>query len=81
MNRDLKDAYIYILASTIVVGFFVLTGLLMFKPLPEGSSSVVNLLFGGMVAGFATVLNYFFGSSKSSADKNKLLSNNNSKEK
>ena len=69
----MKELYMYILASVIVVGFFVLTGILMFVTLPAGSNNVVNLLFGGLVAGFATVLNYFFGSSKSSADKTALL--------
>jgi len=72
----MKEHYMYILASIIVVGFFVLTGILMFVELPEGTNSVVNLLFGGLVAGFATVLNYFFGSSKSSADKTAMLKNN-----
>ena len=37
------------------------------------SNAVVNLLFGGLVSGFATVLGYFFGSSKGSAEKNALL--------
>ena len=30
-------------------------------------------LLGGLVAGFTQVLGYFFGSSKSSSDKTKLL--------
>ena len=68
-----KEIYMYVLASIIVIGFFVLTGILMFVTLPASSSNVVNLLFGGLVAGFATVLNYFFGSSKSSADKTAML--------
>jgi hypothetical protein len=36
-------------------------------------SQVVYLLFGGLVAGFTQVIAYFFGSSKSSSDKTKLL--------
>ncbi len=68
-----KDINLYVLAWVIVSGFFVLCGLLLFMPIPEGQSDVVYLLFGGLVSGFATVLGYFFGSSKGSADKNSLL--------
>ena len=42
-------------------------------PLPDGSSDVVFMLFGALVTGFGTVLQYFFGSSKSSTDKTSLL--------
>jgi len=68
-----KDLNLYVLAWVIVVGFFVLTGVLMFVELPASTSGVVNLLFGGLVSGFATVLGYFFGSSKGSAEKTAML--------
>ena len=68
-----RDVNLYVLAWVVVAGFFILTGILMFVNIPEGTSGVANLLFGALVAGFATVLNYFFGSSKGSADKNALL--------
>ena len=68
-----RDINLYVLAWVVVAGFFILTGMLMFIDIPEGTSGVANLLFGALVAGFATVLNYFFGSSKGSADKNALL--------
>lgn len=68
-----KDYNLYILAWTVIVGFFGLCATLMWVTLPTGSSNVVYLLFGGLVAGFSQVLGYFFGSSKSSSDKTKLL--------
>jgi len=68
-----KDYNLYVLAWSVIIGFFVLCWLLMKYPLPEGSNEVVFMLFGGLNAGFATVLSYFFGSSKSSSDKTKLL--------
>jgi len=68
-----KDVNLYILAWTIVVGFFSMTGVLTFVTLPTDSTGVVFLLFGALVAGFAQVINYFFGSSKSSSDKTKML--------
>ena len=68
-----KDVNLYVLAWTIVVGFFSLTGVLTFVALPTDSTGVVFLLFGALIAGFTQVVNYFFGSSKSSSDKTKML--------
>lgn len=69
-----KDINLYVLAWLVVGGFFGLCGTLVFVTIPGGSDKIVYLLFGGLVAGFTQVLNYFFGSSKSSVDKTKLLS-------
>jgi len=68
-----KDYFLYGLAGLIVIGFFTLTGILMFHPIPQASDKVVFLLFGGLIAGFERVCSYFLGSSKSSVDKTKLL--------
>jgi dolichol kinase len=69
---------LYILAWVVVGGFFLLTGLMMLIPELDGRSNnaMVNIMFGGLVSGFATVLGYFFGSSKGSTDKTQLLAAN-----
>ena len=64
----------YLLAVVIVAGFFTLLGLLIFRQLPEDSSGVIFMLFGALSAAFGAVVQYFFGSSKGSADKTELLS-------
>lgn len=68
-----KDYNLYILAWTVIFGFFFLCGLLMYRPLPDGANDVIFMLFGGLATGFGTVLQYFFGSSKSSNDKTKII--------
>ena len=68
-----KDYNLYVLAWTVLVGFFLLCGFLMFRQLPQGSNDVVFMLFGALASGFGVVLQYFFGSSKSSSDKTKHL--------
>ncbi len=68
-----KDLNLYVLAWTVVVGFFGLCGALLFRAIPDGQSDIVYVLFGGLVTGFSTVLAYFFGSSKGSADKTALI--------
>jgi len=72
-----KDVNLYVLAWVVVGGFFLLTGMMMVLPELNGSNNaMVNIMFGGLVSGFATVLGYFFGSSKSSAEKTQLLTAN-----
>ena len=72
-----KEWNLYILAWIVVAGFFALCGILMKYKLPEGSNDVVFMLFGALSTGFGTVLTYFFGSSKSSGDKTKLMARGN----
>ncbi len=66
-----RDANLYVLAWTIVVGFFGLTACLMFVEVESNQAAL--LLFGSLAAGFGSVVGYFFGSSKSSSDKTALM--------
>lgn len=68
-----RDINLYFLAWCIVMGFFGLCGILMWKALPIGSDKVVFMLFGALSAGFGQVLQYFFGSSRGSAIKTALM--------
>lgn len=74
-----RDYNLYALAWLIVIGFFALIGVLLFTPGKLTKEEwatilpVVTMLFGAMSAGFGQVLQYFFGSSKSSQDKTNLL--------
>jgi hypothetical protein len=68
-----KDYFLYVLAVAVVVAFGAICFILVYEPIPEGANQVVLLLFGGLVAGFTQVMNYFFGSSKGSADKTALM--------
>lgn len=47
----------------------------MFFEVPESNVGPVNQLFGSVAAGFGAVVGYLFGSSKTSAEKNRLLAN------
>lgn len=61
-----RDINLYVLAWTIIIGFFTLVELMMFATIPDQSSQAVGILFGGLVAGFTSLVQYFFGSLKSS---------------
>lgn len=67
------DLNLYILAWTIIIGFFALIGFLLKVPIPVDQSGVIFMLFGALSTGFGQVLQFFFGSSKSSADKNEQI--------
>lgn len=66
-----RNEAMYILAAVVTVGFFVLIGMLMFRSVSE--TGPILLLFGALAQSYGTVVGYFFGSSKSSADKTALL--------
>lgn len=64
-----SDINFYVLAWVIVLGFFGLMATLMFVEIPIKQTEVMFMLFGTLSAGFGAVIQYFFGSSKGSADK------------
>lgn len=73
-----KDYNLYILAWTIIGGYFGLTGMLLYfsyngKPITDQTGALFMLL-GTLSTAFGMVVGYFFGSSKSSADKNEQIS-------
>ena len=77
MKKDpklVREIYMYALGTVIVVGVIVLITLVMIYR-PE-MKDVINLSIGALLAAFGTVIGYFFGSSKGSADKNDLLVKN-----
>lgn len=69
------DWNFYMLAWLVVGGFFGLIGSMIFVALPEGQNEIIYMLFGTLSAGFGSVMQYFFGTSKGSSDKTKHLVN------
>lgn len=65
--KDTKETLMYILGGIIVAGFF---GVVIFKLL---NNQDVQLETGALIGSFATVVGYFYGSSKSSAEKTELM--------
>ena len=71
--KNFKDAAMYVLGAFIVLGFFGLLGLLIYNGVPEQNTDLLNIGIGSLLAAFATVVGYFYGSSKGSSDKNELI--------
>lgn len=69
-----KEIYMYALGIMILVMAGYLAYLLIFYPIPDANKAIVEVSFGLVLGWGGAVVGYFFGSSKSSADKTELLS-------
>jgi drug/metabolite transporter (DMT)-like permease len=69
----IKEVYMYLLGAFVVGISASVVILLVFHQIPETNKDLVNIALGALLGQAVTVINYFFGSSKSSADKNALL--------
>jgi len=68
-----KDIYFYSIGGLFIIGFFACLVLVLFKAFPQENNAIINVMFGCLIAGVSTVLNYFYGSSKGSSDKTEML--------
>lgn len=66
---------LYTLATAVVIGFFAIVFILIFKSaaIPDGTREVAFLLLGTLSTSFGAVIQYFFGSSKGSSDKQEYI--------
>lgn len=67
------QTFIHLLAVVIIICVIAFAYLLMVKEIPNENRDMVNMVLGAFITSLTTVVSYFFGSSKGSADKNELL--------
>jgi len=70
-----KDIAMYVLGSIFVFGFFFILSIIFGKVMPSDNKEIGLMVIGALVAKFGDVVNYFFGSSKSSAEKTEMIHN------
>jgi hypothetical protein len=63
------------LAITLTGGYLLILVMMMLGVLKVSDNQSLLILLGGLATGFGSVLNYYFGSSHSSAQKTELLAN------
>ena len=71
--KQIKEIYMYILGAIVVLG--VLSLIVMLVVYRPEMTDVINIAVGSLLAAFGSVVGYFYGSSKGSADKNEILKN------
>ena len=64
----------YVLGALVILCTIAWFALIMFKEIPQANRDIINVAAGVFLgSGWTQILNYFFGSSKSSADKNNTI--------
>jgi hypothetical protein len=67
------DWALYIVGGIVCIGFFVICIALATTEILDDSQSILNTLLGFLGASFVSVVQYYFGSSKGSSDKTKMI--------
>ena len=70
---ELHDNTPTVLAWVAIIGFFALLFLMWFRPPPEGSEEVLFVAVGILGSLVHSIKDFFFGSSKSSQDKDDVI--------
>ena len=78
MKETIKEIYMYILGALVVALCFFLAYMLIYIAVPDVNRSIVDVAFGLILGWGGAVVNYFFGTSKGSSDKTKIIANGNS---
>lgn len=71
--RTSREIGLYVIAIVVILANFWCLSILLSRELMPGSKDAVMLILGTLVAAFTTIVGYFFGSSKGSADKTQAL--------
>lgn len=69
MDQLKKNWLFYLVGILILVGFFLLSTFLIFKVTPEGNKDMVKDILATLRDAIMIIIGYFYGSSKSSAEK------------
>lgn len=73
MSEQAKEIFMMVLAFAVVACVLALAYLLMTQSVPAENRDMVNIALGAFISAFTTIIGYFFGSSKGSADKTNML--------
>jgi len=72
-QMELKDRVPGVLAALVLIGFFSVIAYMLKYGLPPASAEILALLIGGLSVGFTQILNYYFGSSAGSKNKDVMI--------
>lgn len=68
-SSSLIKHFTYIIAIILLVGAFLLLGVLIFKEIPEANNTLFNVAFGYVFGAFTSVIAYYFGDTNKSNGK------------
>lgn len=73
MKLNFKELFQYCLGGMIVIGFFTLIVVLIYKGIPPDNKDTFTLLIGALIGSFTSIVGYFFGSSLGSSKKTDMI--------
>ncbi len=73
-QKEMDDRTPSILGALIILGFFLVLGVMISRRLPVGTETEFSIMLGALATMTAAVVNYFFGSSAGSKEKTRLMS-------
>lgn len=77
-----KDILLYVFSAVIILSTLVWFGILLFIKIPVENKDLITTAAGIFLgSGWTQILNWWFGSSKGSSDKNEILSDNKNESK
>ena len=62
-----------VIGGLIILGFFIVLGVMVARQLPVGAETEFSIMLGALATMTAAVVNYFFGSSAGSKEKTRLM--------
>jgi len=77
MKNLWQQIFQYALGAVVVLSILAIIVVLIYGELSDSVQDALMILLGVLASGFMAVINYFFGSSKGSSDKNDILSRGN----
>jgi putative flippase GtrA len=69
----IEKKYLLTLAALILFVVFLLTGMMIFIPIPESGREHAKYALAFILGVASTIITYFWGSSKGSADKSEII--------
>ena len=72
-RKPVANPMVTIISLAVVGMLLLITGLLIFAPIPDNNKDVVYLIAGQIIGSFSSVISYWIGSSRGSFEKNKDL--------
>ncbi len=73
-NKIAREFAVYGIAVVVIGALFWTLMKLFSGPLPDTNKEILNLITGFLIAKGGTIVDYYFGSSKGSAEKSEVLS-------
>lgn len=74
-NKTWQSIFTYCLSALMVISFVTIIICLIFHLAPSSNNDLLYLLAGALGTMTGTIINYHYGSSKGSSDKNDMLFN------